>query len=64
MLSKVGVLQIFWDLASLSEYEQDMCSELRITNDETIGRGGFGFVCEGELLEKVRSFLFSAYISR
>lgn len=31
-----------------------MCSELRITNSEPIGRGGYGFVCEGELLVKVR----------
>ena len=48
------LFQIFWDLASLSEYEQDMCSELKITNNETIGRGGYGFVCEGQLLMKAR----------
>ena len=51
-------LQIFWDLASLSAYEQDMDSKLVINMDKVLGRGGFGFVCEGELHMKVsNSFL-------
>ena len=48
--------QIFWDLASLSAYHQDMTSRLDIKEHEVLGKGGFGFVCKGELVSEVRSF--------
>ena len=46
----VSLIQIFWDLASLSAYHQDMTSPLEIKENEVLGRGGYGFVCKGELI--------------
>ena len=51
-----NLFQIFWDLASLSAYQQDlwdMSSPLEIKDNEALGKGGFGFVCKGELILEV-----------
>ena len=43
-------LQIFWDLANSSMYYQDNSISLKIDDDRVLGKGGYGFVCEGELV--------------
>ena len=40
--------QVFWDLTSDIAY-QDNSAPLHICEDEVLGKGGFGFVCKGEL---------------
>jgi len=42
------VLQIFLDLCTDMSY-QDNSTPLHICEDEVLGKGGFGFVCKGEL---------------
>lgn len=48
-----SITQIFWDLASLSTYAQDMMATLDIKQHEVLGKGGYGFVCKGELISAV-----------
>ena len=50
-----SIFQIFWDLASLSTYAQDMMATLDIKQHEVLGKGGYGFVCKGELISAVRN---------
>ena len=40
-------LQTFWDLTTL--YEEGSSGDLHIIENEFLGKGGFGFVCKGEL---------------
>ena len=47
----VCVLQTFWDLTSL--YEEGSNGSLHIIENEFLGKGGFGFVCKGELRQEV-----------
>jgi hypothetical protein len=44
-------LQTFWDLTSL--YEEGSTGNLHIIENEFLGKGGFGFVCKGELRQEV-----------
>ena len=44
--------QIFWDLTS--QYK-DSSGDLHIFDDEVLGKGGFGFVCKGEIASDVRN---------
>ncbi len=43
--------QIFWDL--MTQYE-DSRGQLHIMESEVLGKGGFGFVCRGDLMPEVR----------
>lgn len=56
------IIQIFWDLASLSAYAQDMMATLDIKQHEVLGKGGYGFVCKGELISAVRTSISAVYI--
>ena len=40
-------MQMFWDLKKFDEI--DTSQKLRILETELLGKGGFGFVCKGEL---------------
>ena len=44
-------MQIFCDL---STSYQDSIDSLNICEDEVLGKGGFGFVCKGEIDGNVR----------
>ena len=39
--------QVFWDL--ITQYEEGSNGVLHIVDNELLGKGGFGFVCKGEL---------------
>ena len=41
--------KVFCDLNNASTYYQDNSIPLKIRGDKMLGKGGFGFVCEGEL---------------
>ena len=45
------ILQTFWDLTTL--YEEGNSGNLHIIENELLGKGGFGFVCKGELRHEV-----------
>ena len=49
------VLQTFWDLTSL--YEEGSNGSLHIIENEFLGKGGFGFVCKGELRQEVNMYI-------
>ena len=51
----VCFLQTFWDLTSL--YEGESIGNLHIIENEFLGKGGFGFVCKGELRQEVCKLL-------
>ena len=53
-------LQIFWDLVSNSTYYQDVDVPLEIHEDKVLGKGGYGFVCEGELKPPVSEPVLSS----
>ena len=42
---------MFWDLTTL--YEEGSSGDLHIIENEFLGKGGFGFVCKGELRQEV-----------
>lgn len=43
---------MFWDL--VTQYEEGSSGVLHIIENEFLGKGGFGFVCKGELKQEVR----------
>ena len=47
--------QIFWDLVTL--YEDGSAGTLHIIENEFLGKGGFGFVCKGELRQEVHTLV-------
>ena len=55
------LMQVFLDLSSDMSY-QDSSTPLHVCEDEVLGKGGFGFVCKGELrlsADNVRSLVIS-----
>ena len=52
MLNLTSFPQIFWDL--VTQYEEGSNGVLQIIENEFLGKGGFGFVCKGELKNEVR----------
>ena len=55
----LGILQTFWDLTTL--YEEGSSGNLHIIENEFLGKGGFGFVCKGELRHEVNYSLQYMY---
>ena len=49
--SYIYYFQIFWDL--ITQYEEGSSGALQIIENEFLGKGGFGFVCKGELKHEV-----------
>ena len=50
---------MFWDLTTL--YEEGSSGNLHIIENEFLGKGGFGFVCKGELRQEVSYSLWLPY---
>ena len=52
--------QVFWDLNN--SYE-DCTVPLKICEEEVLGKGGYGFVCKGQLVPEVSMYrdLYSTY---
>ena len=50
-MNTLCIAQTFWDLTTL--YEEGSSGNLHIIENEFLGKGGFGFVCKGELRQEV-----------
>ena len=46
-------LQMFWDLQQAG-FSQETDETLKINSSDVLGKGGYGFVCKGELTRKVK----------
>ena len=53
--------QVFWDLNN--SYE-DCTVPLRICEEEVLGKGGYGFVCKGQLVPEVSIYIVETCIVR
>ena len=54
--------QIFKDLSSDFSY-QDNATPLHIHEDDVLGKGGFGFVCKGEIqISTVRKYKYRGVV--
>ena len=51
---------MFWDLTTL--YEEGSSGNLHIIENEFLGKGGFGFVCKGELRQEVSYMYMDMYM--
>ena len=54
-------MQTFRDLTTL--YEEGSSGNLHIIENEFLGKGGFGFVCKGELRQEVSYMYNPTYLN-